>query len=354
MRNIRGLMALALSLMLAFLVALVVYRQVSAPRPAPVVALAAEPAPPPEPERFSNTIPDGMRAFSVTVDQVSGLPGDINKNDRVDILATSPLPDKGGSVTRMILQNVRILDMERAVSDNAAGRKTRDRQWTLSLLVTPEQGVTLAAAAASSKIMVLTRGRNDDHSPESNLAVFTTETGIEKFGSSLDASWKENIPAGMRAITVAVRDTDGIAGQLEKGDRVDVIFSCPWSIFRPENSEPGSKGVVTDKKKSSRIIMQNIEILATETTGGLEAGPPESVRLVTLLVQPEQAEILAVATDSAKDGSIRLINRRNDDGRNVATSGRMLQDLYPHKTGKKEYRISVWHGTSHHERYILD
>lgn len=354
MRNIRGIIALSVSLLIAFLVAAVVYRQVSRPpMPTPPPVAKSEPTPVVR-KIFSDTIPSGMRAFSVKIDQVSGLPDNIKKQDRVDIVATSPLPDNKGDITRVILQNVEILDIDRSTADKTAGQRQRDRQWTISLLVTPGQGVALAAAAASSKIMLLTRNRSDDQQLNGNATAFTPENGVKAIDLDMHSHWKKAIPAGMRAITVAVRDTDGIAGQLEKGDRVDVLFSCAHALFKGA-SDPGSKGTVTAARQMSRIVLQNIEILATEKEASLDAGLPEPVRLITLLVSPAQAETIAVMTDSAKGAAIRLINRNTGDQKTAATRGQLLSDLFPHKRGKKEYRIKIYRGSEKPtERYILE
>jgi Flp pilus assembly protein CpaB len=354
MRNIRGIIALSVSLLIAFLVAAVVYRRVSRPpMPTPTPVVKSEPEPVTR-KIFSETIPPGMRAFSVKIDQVAGLPDDIKKQDRVDIVATSPLPENKGDITRVILQNVEILDIDRVSADKTNGQRQRDRQWTISLLVTPDQGVTLAAATASSRIMLLTRNRSDNHQVDTSPTAFTPESGIKAIDLDMHSRWKNAIPAGMRAITVAVRDTDGIAGQLEKGDRVDVLLSCANTMFKG-GSDPGSKGTVTNTRQMSRIVLQNIEILATEKEASLDAGLPEPVRLITLLVSPPQAETVAVMTDTAKGAAIRLINRHAGDHETVGTRGQLLSDLFPYKTGKKEYRIKIYRGSEKPaERYILE
>jgi Flp pilus assembly protein CpaB len=85
MHKVRGLIALALSLLIAFLVAVAVYRNVSRnvsrSRAQPVVPKTAKPVH--SPGTFSQTIPEGMRAFSVKVDPASGWSGKIKKGDTI-------------------------------------------------------------------------------------------------------------------------------------------------------------------------------------------------------------------------------------------------------------------------------
>ncbi len=354
MRKIRVLIALAFSLLLAFLVATVVYRQISRPPATPVLPTAATPAPPTKHKVFSDSIPAGMRAFSLRTDQVSGLPGDIKKGDRVDIVATSLLPEKTGNITRVILQNIPIMAMDQPKAEGAKIMKSRERQSAISLLVTPEQGVTLAAAAAAAKIMLLARNRSDEMQPPIISTAFTPEAGTETVETDKDARWTGAIAPGMRAITVAVRDTDGMAGRLQKGERVDVLATCPYTRFSPEKLTPGAKGQVTEYRLSSRIVLQNIEVLTTEKEATLHAGLPGPVRLVTLLVTPHQAEKITVITDSTTKAPIRLISRNARDQQKVATNGQLLSDILLPKIHRKEHQVTVHRGTAQTMEYFFE
>jgi Flp pilus assembly protein CpaB len=354
MRKLRAFVALAVSLLLAFLVATVVYRQINKPHTAPKPQPASTPAPSPQHTFFSDSIPEGMRAFSLHTDQVSGLPGQIKAGDRVDIVATSPLPEKTGNITRVILQNIRILELDRPSAVGGLGQKSRERQWTISLLVTPAQGVTLAAASAASKIMLLTRNSSDEHNPTVASTAFTPETGAEPVEIDALSSWKNAIPKGMRAITVAVRDTDGMAGRLQKGDRVDVLVSCPYSRFSSGTLAPGSKGEVSQYRLSSRIVLQDIAVLATETEVTLQPGLPQPVRLISLLVTPTQAEQITVITDATTKAHIRLVNRNAGDRQKTATSGQLLSDILMPKQHQVKHEVIVHHGTQQTMEYFFD
>ncbi len=349
MRKTRGLIALAVSILLAFLAAKAVYWQMNKPRPQPEKTSAL--LPPPKPKRFSASVAAGMRSFSVTIDK-TGLSAKLRRGDRVDLVATTPLPgDNGGHVSRVLLENIEILDIDRG--DAAGGKKNaaRTAQWTVALLVTPEQGVTLAAASAASRIALMARNGKDPDRRAVLAAAYTTDKGAEMVRDGTPGD-TDAIPEGMRAITIAVRRIDGMAGRLHPRDRVDVLTTCPYSRFSSDTNQPGGKGEVTEYRLASRTVLQNIEVLSTEKDAALNAGLPEAVQYVTLLVTPAQAEIVTVATDASKKVSLRLISRnRMDDGR-VATGGQLLSDVLLPRKHQWNHHIPVHHGQTQTMRYF--
>lgn len=66
-------------------------------------------------------LPDGMRAASVRINDVSGVAGFIRPNDTVDVLITrQPVNGNGAGsqVTDVLLQNVRVIAMDQNATDN--------------------------------------------------------------------------------------------------------------------------------------------------------------------------------------------------------------------------------------------
>src|SRR5437762_3273216 len=57
-------------------------------------------------------LPDGMRAASVRINDVSGVAGFIMPNDTVDVLITRNPANVGAQVTDVLLQNVRIIAID--------------------------------------------------------------------------------------------------------------------------------------------------------------------------------------------------------------------------------------------------
>lgn len=58
---------------------------------------------------IASLLPEGMRATSVRINDVSGVAGFIQPNDSVDVLITRSVANREGQVTDVLLQNVRVL-----------------------------------------------------------------------------------------------------------------------------------------------------------------------------------------------------------------------------------------------------
>jgi len=116
------------------------------------------------------------------------------------------------------------------------------------------------------------------------------------------------IPEGYRAMTVKVDDVVGISGFIMPGTLVDVVVVI----------DPAEKVGMQDP--ISKIVLQNIKVLAN----GQNIDKPEdqreanSVKAVTLLVLPEQAEKLALA---ASEGHLQLVMRNSVDQGDEQTTG---------------------------------
>jgi pilus assembly protein CpaB len=112
-------------------------------------------------------------------------------------------------------------------------------------------------------------------------------------GSGEGAGLTATIPDGMRAVSVKVNDVIGVAGFVLPGSRVDIILS----------GSPNAEG----KVEMSKVILENIQVLAAgQNVATDDAGKPMNVQVVTLLVTPDQSQIMALAT---VDGRIQLALR---------------------------------------------
>ncbi|HUB30969.1 MAG TPA: Flp pilus assembly protein CpaB [Terracidiphilus sp.] len=110
-------------------------------------------------------------------------------------------------------------------------------------------------------------------------------------GGGLAATIKE----GFRACAIKVDEVVGVAGFVTPGMRVDVLVSGV-----PPNQS-------NNQETQTRTILQNIEVLSAGTDIQKDAeGKPQQVQVVNLLVTPEQAQILALASNQMK---IQLVLR---------------------------------------------
>ncbi|MBV9480165.1 MAG: Flp pilus assembly protein CpaB [Acidobacteria bacterium] len=113
------------------------------------------------------------------------------------------------------------------------------------------------------------------------------------------------IPPGMRAVSVRVNDVIAVAGFVLPGTRVDVLLT----------GTPGPGDSVTT------TVLQNVAVLATgQKLERNAAGEPQSSAVITLLVSPEDAQKLTLAS---QEGRIQLSLRNIlDTGQEKITSVR--------------------------------
>src|SRR5689334_8671628 len=83
---------------------------------------------------ISALLPDGMRAATVRINDVSGVAGFIQPNDHVDVLITRQMPgsDKDSEVTDVLLQNIRVIAMGKNAKD-ANGKPINARTATMEV-----------------------------------------------------------------------------------------------------------------------------------------------------------------------------------------------------------------------------
>lgn len=110
------------------------------------------------------------------------------------------------------------------------------------------------------------------------------------------------IPQGRRAVSVRVNEIIGVAGFIQPGDLVDVIVT-----MEPERGA----GIIT------KTVMQHVPVLAVGQEITREGGTAKRVSAVTLLVDPGDAENLALASRN----DIQLAMRAAMDKKVVKTKG---------------------------------
>jgi pilus assembly protein CpaB len=114
------------------------------------------------------------------------------------------------------------------------------------------------------------------------------------------------IPEGMRAVSVRVNEVIGVAGYVLPGTRVDVVATASPNQERAD--------------MTSKVILSNVQVLTagTRMEQDQEKGKPVQVTVVTLLVNPEQSERLALAST---EGKIQLALRNPLDQTAPETPG---------------------------------
>jgi len=129
------------------------------------------------------------------------------------------------------------------------------------------------------------------------------------------------IPSGMRAVAVRVNDVVGVAGFVVPGMRVDVLIS----------GNPPNNG--SNQGSLTRTLLQNIEVLsAGQDFKKDNEGKPLGVGVVNLLVTPEQAEMLSLASNQT---TIQLVLRNPLDTQVAKTPGTAVVELFAVNGPKK-------------------
>ncbi len=108
------------------------------------------------------TIPEGMRAFSVSVNEVIAVAGFVTPGSMVDVITTGTTKDSG-NITRTVLENVRVLASNQRI-ENSNGKPLGVTVTTL--LVTPQDAAKLAMASSSGKIQLALRNTIDTQTVE--------------------------------------------------------------------------------------------------------------------------------------------------------------------------------------------
>ncbi len=124
------------------------------------------------------------------------------------------------------------------------------------------------------------------------------------------------IPEGMRAVAIRVNDVAGVAGFVTPGMRVDVLIS----------GTPGSTNTSAALGVQSKTMLQNVEVLSAGQDFKKDSeGKPVVVQVVNLLVTPEQAEMLSLASTQT---TIQLVLRNPLDRVMAKTSGTAVALLF--------------------------
>jgi pilus assembly protein CpaB len=118
------------------------------------------------------------------------------------------------------------------------------------------------------------------------------------------------IPPGMRAVSVRVNDVASVSGFVTPGTRVDVLVTASTT----GTGEP-----------QTTTVLQNVQVLASgHTLERSSTGEAQNAVVITLLVTPEDAQRLTLATN---EGRIQLALRNPVDTRQdevLAASARAL------------------------------
>ena len=105
-------------------------------------------------------------------------------------------------------------------------------------------------------------------------------------GENAGSGMQSLIPPGMRAVSVRVNEVIGVAGFVVPGTRVDVLLT---------GNPSGSS------EQQTTTVLENVAVIATgQKLERNTAGEPQVTPVITLLVSPDDAQKLTLATTQGK------------------------------------------------------
>lgn len=106
------------------------------------------------------TIPEGMRAITVAVNDVVGVAGFVTPGTMVDVLVTGQMPGQANNkITRTILENVRVLAAGQKIEQDREGKP--QTVPVITLLVAPDEATKLTMGSTEGKIQLALRNTID-------------------------------------------------------------------------------------------------------------------------------------------------------------------------------------------------
>ena len=111
---------------------------------------------------ISALLPDGMRAATVRINDVSGVAGFIQPNDHVDVLITRQAGGGDSNITDVLLQNIRVIAMGQNAKDSDGKPITAK---TATLEVNPIDAQKLALGEAAGSLSLVLRKPGDPNDP---------------------------------------------------------------------------------------------------------------------------------------------------------------------------------------------
>ncbi|HYE79442.1 MAG TPA: Flp pilus assembly protein CpaB, partial [bacterium] len=119
---------------------------------------------------------------------------------------------------------------------------------------------------------------------------------------NLDDAFSRKIPEGMRAVTVNVDDTTGVAGLIRPGDRIDLVGNFEVQAGTTAKGFP-IQGLFT------QTILQNVEVLAVGKDAGI--GLSEELVQDALQAQKQFSKPTSITLAVSPEDAQKVIHVRN-------------------------------------------
>jgi pilus assembly protein CpaB len=187
----------------------------------------------------------------------------------------------------------------------------------LGAILTADNLTTMEIAGTAPKGAILAKDKNSAVGRGVVSDLYEGEPIIENRLAAIGSGGglAATIPQGMRACAVKVDEVVNVSGFVTPGMRVDVLIS---------GIPPGERN--STRGTESRTLLQNIQVLSAGTDYQKDSeGKAKAVQVVNLLVTPEQAETLSLASNQVK---IQLVLRNPLDTKVAAVPGTATGNLF--------------------------
>jgi pilus assembly protein CpaB len=147
---------------------------------------------------------------------------------------------------------------------------------------------------------------------------------LDRWGATEEVAIEFEIPEGSEAISVEVAIPPGVAGFVRTGRQVSLIATV--ELPGPTTTDEEGNVVTEPEEIRSQYLLQNIEVLAVGQRQVQTDDPeaPDASVLLTLALEPEDAERLAFAAENAS----LYFTLLPDDAEPAETPGRTFEDLF--------------------------
>jgi pilus assembly protein CpaB len=190
---------------------------------------------------FAATIPPGMRAFAVHVNEVVGVAGFAVAGMRVDLLVsgnpTVGRMDGAGTITRTLLQNIQVLSAGQNYQKDAEGKPVLVQ--VVNLLVTPEQAEVLTLAAQQTIQLVLRNPADKEIVSTPGASTSNLFAGEKIRVSRLDVDNGPRMPGPAPAPAAAIppKPRTVTIEVFQGGKKVESTFQDPGSASAVDHAE---------------------------------------------------------------------------------------------------------------------
>jgi len=238
----------------------------------------------------------GMRAVAIRINEVVGVGGFVLPGDHVDVLYTRGSNSDGGSSTDILIQNVRILAIER-VADQKKSDPIVGNVATVEVTTLDAQKLALAQTTGSLSLTLRSAG-SLDQAPAQRVVEQELVSSPSVYQKAIDAqaAAQAQLDARLRGLEDAVKQTAKATGEGEEALRAK-LAALEADIRNASNSTAGGEALrakLAEFEANLRALASgsNKAVFIAPTADQMADEPPSTVSVgVTRGIKRESYEV---------------------------------------------------------------